>query len=1109
MSVQVQKYTLSRLVIYATALITSLLYSLTAVSKEPWQDINVIAQNKEAPRAAFVAYPSIEQARLGDKYASEFFKSLNGTWQFKWSPSPADAPSTFFQQGFDAKNWGTIQVPSVWERQGYGYPVYANIEYPFIAQPFNTPNDEQNHVGSYIKEFTVPASWLDRRTYIQFGAVSSAFTVWLNGKKVGYSQGSRTPAEFDLSDYVQAGRNTLAVQVMRWSDGSWLENQDSWSLSGLFRDVDVYSRPLSQLHDFFASTSLKNDYQDGVLDLSVDVRSYDSDTAFQIDYSIARQGTTLTKGTLNAPTRDQHGRVETKIVLPKVLAWSAESPSLYELQLVLKRGESVLEVVRQKIGFRSVELKHGRLLINGVAIKFRGVNMHEFHPDTGYVVDEATMLQDIRLLKQANFNAVRTSHYPQGSRFYELADQYGLYVVDEANLETHLYRYNEELAPARKPEWAKQMLDRTVRMVERDKNHPSIVMWSPGNETGPGPNITAIYDWTKQRDPSRVFQYADDTHTEGGDFKELYNRPFGKSSDILSAFYPSPWNLEQYAQEYNDKPWVIMEYWHSMGNSLGNGKGFWETINRHSILQGGFIWDWVDQGLREVDDYGREWFGHGGDYGPDGVPSSGNFLHNGLVFPNRKPKPAYWEVKKAHQPVTFAAHNLTAGELMVTNRHHFTNLNQFELHWQVTQDGKVINKGVNGLPDCAAGKSTKVELGSVVPKRLSRGLKRGADRGAEYFLTLHLQRRQPDPLGLLGNDQVYASEQFKLPLQRAYQRVGKAKGAPLKINNSDTQLTLNGDDFSASFNSKTGLLTQYRYQQQSLLNSPLTPNLWRAMTDNDYGFQPHTWDAQWRNAGSNTRLTKFEVNDGASDDNGVHIHTTRQLLGYEQKVLATLSIDYHVAVDGSIRVDTLFERDESVRMPPRVGFTASLPRTFDQLQWLGRGPHENYADRQWSAYVGLYQSTVAAQYTPYLRPQENGYKTDVRWLALTNQNQAGLLVIGADNSANADSVLGGFSALPHSQASYEGEKSLNQQGDDRNKPVMHLNSIAPDENAIFLNIDAIQAGVGGDNSWAKRTHNEFTPRAGTYQFSFVIRGLDGSEKNTSSLVHTVRARSER
>jgi len=1070
---------------------------------QPWQDISVISENKEAPRAHFFGFSNRQNAILGDVEASPYFQSLNGDWKFKWSPNPGSRPGHFFKPDFDASDWDDIPVPSVWERQGYGYPIYANIEYPFHAEPFVVPVDDQNHVGSYVKKFDLPTDWQGRRIYVQFDAVSSAMTLWVNGQRIGYNQGSRTPAEFDLTDYVRTGSNTLAVEVMRWNDGSWLENQDSWSMSGIFRDVSLYSRHQTHIRDYFAATGLQNNYRDGVLDLDVEIRSFarTDDAKAIIRYEIRDGKGLITTEDLPVTIKQGTGYVTSKAIIKNIQSWSAEKPYLYNLTMTLLNDQGdILEIIHRKLGFRSVELRHGLVLINGKAVKFRGVNMHEFHPENGYVVDDKTLLKDIKLLKAGNFNAVRTSHYPQPPGFYEMADQYGLYVVDEANLETHLYRYNPDFAPARKLEWAKQMLDRTIRMVERDKNHPSVVFWSPGNETGPGVNMVAIYEWAKARDPSRLFQYADDTHTEGGNFSELKKREFGKSSDILGAFYPSPWKLEEYAQAFGNLSWIMMEYWHSMGNSLGNGQAYWETIYRHPVLQGGFIWDWVDQGLGETDSEGRHYYGQGGDYGPGGepnesVPSSGNFSHNGVLFPDRTPKPAFWEVKKAYQPVAFEAYDLSAGIVQLINHHNFTNLSEYDLHWSLIEDGVAIKTGVIQDLNAAPGAKVKVDLGKVRPGSIRSG--------AIYHLNLELRKSANTRIAnsLLAGDHIFASEQFELPFYKDLNT--SIKGSKIKLLDEDDRLQISSREFTIDFNRVTGDITDYRYRNRSLIQTGLTPSFWRAMTDNDYGFAPNTWDFRWRESrqkgvGHTRALNSFEVKSEKSNE--VVINTAYNLTDAKGEQMGNINLLYRIFGNGAVNVDMSFKRAEGVRMPPRVGMRMSLPNQYQQLSWLGRGPHENYVDRNWSAYTGLYQSNVNEQYVPYLRPQENAYKTDTHWFSVTDETGQGLIFASAKKSPF------GFSALSHPMEVFEASDDTWMSATDSNrlKPDTQLNDVPLDTDGVFVHIDAVQAGVGGDNSWGKRVHNQYTARSDQYQYSFTFKGIDHKDA-TAKLARQLRS----
>ncbi len=1035
---------------------------------EPWNDITIIEQNKEKPRAAFTPFAHSYNTRL----------SLNGEWKFFWSESPSTRPTAFYQSDYNDNEWDNITVPSVWEREGYGYPIYANVQYPFVAEPFQVPTGKQNHVGSYRKNFTVPEEWNGKRIFIEFGAASSSLTLWVNGERVGYAQGSRTAIEFDITDFVHIGDNLVAVQVTRWNDGSWLENQDSWSLSGLYRDVELIARDQVHIRDYFASTSLTNDYKDGVLELSIDLRAFiDADLEdYSVQYRLSKEQHTVASGAVVAD--EETGRWHQQIEVENVFPWSAESPTLYDMALTLVRNdETVIETIESKVGFRHIELKGGRLLINGFPVIFKGVNLHEFHPNTGYVVDEETMVLDLKLMKEANFNAIRTSHYPQSKRFYELADQYGFYVIAEANMETHLFRFEEDLAPARKPEWAEQMLDRTIRMVEAYKNHSSIVIWSPGNETGPGPNMVDIYQWTKQRDDSRLFQYADDDRFEGGDFSELKVRPFGVSSDYQAAFYPSPWSMERYAQEENDKPWIMAEYWHSMGNSLGNGKAIWDTIYKHPILQGGFIWDWVDQGLEEKDENGRIWYSHGGDYGPDDAPSDGNFLHNGVVFPDRTVKPAYWEVKKAHQPVRFSMLAMSEGVVEIENRHHFTNLDNFNVNWRVEENGIEVLSGVEAIDFTAPKETTTIKIQGLASLELTNG--------AEYFLELELVARDEWSLSpLIENDHVYASEQVQLFLNAGspQQESFDVASAPLESDTEHLLVVSTTDNATkVTFDKQTGLLSALEVAEQDILLSPVTPALWRALTDNDYGFEPNTWDFGWREVRENTKLVSFDHKRDVSGS--ILVETHHSLYNSVNRLMGEWFSVYQVNGEGTIEIVSRFERAEGVTMPPRVGLRLALADDYQDLSWFGRGPHENYIDRNWSAHVSKYHATVDSQYTPYLRPQENGYKTDTRWLKLSDLQ--GTTVQFSFVQGPYDGF--GFSALPNPLEDFEASDDIWRLSTQENriKPDIHLNDI-PERQGTFVHIDAIQAGVGGDNSWGKRTHNEFTPREQQYEFTVSI-----------------------
>lgn len=1061
-----------------------------SLANEPWNNISIISQNKVPPKSA------LSKLMLAKKGTDNNFvnaaTSLNGKWKFDWSTSPTDIPNGFYKQSYVDDSWAEIDVPSVWERRGYGYPIYANVEYPFTAEPFAVPVDSQNHVGSYRVHFNISENISRQLFFLEFGAVSSAMKLWINGKYVGYAQGSRTPLEFEITDYVKSGENLVAVQVYRWNDGSWLENQDAWSMSGIFRDVTLYQRNKHYINDYFINASLKDNNKTGHLKINVDVNAPSSKALknLHIKYTIFNNETKLLSDYLQySPDQKRFNGVAE---IAQIKPWSSESPHLYRLELALTNEEyETIEYVSTNIGFRNIELRGGRVLINGKPIKFKGINYHEFDPKEGYVLSEERILQDFKLLKEANFNAIRTAHYPQQKRFYELADIYGFYIISEANLETHLFRFEDTLAPAKRPQWATQILDRTKRMVEAYKNHCSIIMWSTGNETGQGLNMVAAYEWVKTKDPSRLVFYADDDKFEGGDFAQLRERPYGKSSDIQAAFYASPWSLERYAQEYNDVPWIMGEYWHSMGNSLGNGKKYWQTINNHSILQGGFIWDWADQGLLEQDEHGNKWFGEGGDYGPKDAPSSGNFLHNGIVFPDRAVKPAYWEVKKAHQPIKISPIDIEKGIIEITNRFDFTDLKGYSINWHVEENGIHTKSGTYLIDHSIAPAQANIIVISEIDDIYS-------DLKEESFVTFNvLHRRDSSAHDLLPTGHVIASEQLKIitksTLTKAQLYVADDTANAPKDSNYNRNITVNRDSEKLKinvidkqlmfvFDEQTGFLTELFKVNDSLLQTPMRFNHWRALTDNDYGFQPNTWDFDWREVSASTKLESFTHSVKQSS---IHLNMDYLLYDKAGEAIAKWETIYRIDEEGVLMFSGKFLRFDNKSMPPRVGLRFAINKRFENVSWYGRGPHENYIDRNWSAYISKYSANVNTMHTNYLRPQENGTRTDARWVRFKAKNELSLLFTFLSGPQDGF----GFSALTQAMEQYEASDAVFDQKTQENrlKQKSKVALVEQDYDAIYVHLDAIQAGVGGDNSWGKRTHNQYTPREISYQFDFSLK----------------------
>jgi beta-galactosidase len=1041
---------------------------LFAEDRPHWNNIDVIRENAEAPRAHFRPYASADAAVAANPADSAFFQSLNGDWRFHYSDSPAGRPEGFYAPGYDSSGWAVIPVPSNWERHGFGYPIYINVPYPFEIDEPDVP-EEENPVGSYLRDFDVPAGWQGRDLFLQFGAVSSAFYVWINGEYVGYSEGSKTPSEFNVTDFVTTGNNTIAVEVYRWSTGSYLEDQDFWSLSGIQRDVSLYARPQQRLRDFFVHTGLTNQYRDADFRLESEwMNSADEAVPVGVSVRVLDGDEAIVDASFSEVLQPGVNELVMEQVLPSVRSWSAEIPNLYTLVIELAdESGRVLEAISQKIGFRSVEIVNGRFLVNGKLVKLKGTNLHEHHHETGHVIDEATIVEDIRLMKAANLNAVRTSHYPFPELFYELTSKHGLYVVDEANIESHGYGYDHDKTLGNKPHWKEHHLDRTRRMVERDKNFPSIVIWSLGNEAGDGVNLGATYHWIKSRDLSRPVQYE----TEGN-IEEVGER----HSDFHSSMYWRHWDLEQYAQTHNDRPFVLIEYAHSMGNSTGNLTEYWDVIDAHEVLAGGFIWDWVDQGLLEHNEDGVPYWTYGGDYGPEDVPSSGNFNFNGIVFPDRRVQPAYWEVKRVYQHVEFDLLNVLTGEVRVANRYNFLSLGGFDLVWSIRARGEKIAQGRIENLAVPAGDAAVFDLWDDVP---------GSADGTQYYLNLELV--SPGARDLLPAGHEYASAQIALPIRGTANAVAIGEKVRVKVRDRSGSLTLVGDGFAYRFDKEQGLLSSVEIDGKEVMLKPLTPNFWRAPTDNDFGNYMQDWAAVWEQAGRNRRLVSFEHSQG-----GQGAVVLRAVYAFDDdtgRELARWTATYSMTNTGELHVDNHFIRADGLPVMPRVGMNLELAGGFDRAAWYGRGPHENYRDRKLSANVGLYRSMVSDLYVPYMRPQENGYRTDVELLALHAGEGGGGVIFEADG-------VFGFSALHNRMEDFIPPVKIAITSEDgpgarenEERVNIHVDDIKP-RDLVSVNIDYGQMGVGGDDSWGKRTLMAYSLNRMEYRYGFTIRLLE-------------------
>lgn len=1048
--------------------------------KEPrdWENPAVFNINREEPNSSFISFQDEKSALEGVKANSPNYKSLDGLWKFNWVKTPDQRPYWFFKDDYDTRDWKEIQVPSNWQMKGYDIPVYANITYPFwtYEDVFNSkgtgsyhykkappaiPHD-WNPVGSYKRSFTIPSDWKNKEVFLHFGAVSSAFYVWVNEKPVGYSEDSKTPAEFDITPYLKSGKNSLAVEVYRWSDGSYLEDQDFWRLSGIQRTVFLHARPKTYIKDFFAVGSLENHYSDGILKTNVVLASkVDDKDKFIVEACLYDGALRIYSETKDAQLSDNKASLNFVKKIQKIKKWSAEKPNLYSLILNLRNKDGdVIESVSAKIGFRTVEIINSQLLVNGVPVYVKGVNMHEHNETTGHVIDEETVMKDIRTMKSNNINAMRTCHYPQQEFWYEMCDKYGLYLVDEADVESHGIGYDKDVTLADKPEWAGAHTDRMKRMVERDKNHPSVIIWSMGNEAGDGHNFLNGYRWIKGRDATRPVLYER--------AEKSTNTP-ERHTDIWCDMYATIEDLEAYAKnEKNDRPMIMVEYAHAMGNSTGNLQDYWDVIKRYPKLQGGFIWDWVDQGFLKTDENGEKYWTYGGDYGEEGIPSDGNFCINGLVWPDRTPHPGLYEVNKVYQYVGFEAVDLNKGMIKITNNYDFTNLSEFNLEWEIVADGSVIQSGKIPNPDLEPKSSmtVKIPVSPVFPAE-----------GTEYFLNVRASRS--DSWNYVPEDHVYATAQFKMPWISKPLSVKEDNLTVLQTKNSGKQLLVSGPTLKLTFDLASGRILSYNYKGNELFLKGPSPDFWRPPTDNDYGYDMDKLFGIWKYAGDRTVVTKANINQ--PELGKVMVTFNYDITDPSSKKIGGYATTYTVYGSGDIVIKNQFSKiSDNIPEIPRMGMQMQLPEDFTNLKWFGRGPQENYCDRKTGADVGLYESTVSDQYTPYIRPQENGYKTDTRWLTLTDDNGSGILISG-------DPLIC-FSALNNIHDDFESPGKLSQYRKDAKTANKHSVDVKPRE-LVNLNVDLGQMGVGGDNSWGARIHPQYRLPGKKYEYSFRIRPI--------------------
>ncbi len=1008
-----------------------------------WENPRVFGINKELPHATLTPYPSERAAQNAGAQASPFVQSLNGQWKFHWVKQPSERPVDFYKPDYDVSAWKEIRVPSNWEMEGYGTPIYTNITYPFqrdaprvTSEPPKeyTAYRDRNPVGSYRRTFRVAADWRGRQIFLVFNGVNSAFYVWVNGQKVGYSQDSRLPAEFNVTRYLTAGDNTVAVEVYRWCDGSYLEDQDFWRMSGIFRNVELVAHAPVHLRDFQAQPALDPQYRDATLKVSVKVRNATSENSAVavevrlIDADRRVVGRPVT-GSASVPAQGEAGLdLAQAVASPK--KWSAEEPNLYQLLVTLKDAAGkVIEVAECRVGFRAVEIKDGQLLFNGRPLIIKGVNRHEFDPDLGQVVTTERMIQDIKLMKQNNLNAVRTCHYPDVAEWYALCDRYGLYVLDEANVESHGYGANEVQRISNGEDYTEAIVDRVRRTIERDKNHPSIIWFSLGNEAGVGRNFEAARNWAKTNHPEFLISY------EPGD---------SRHSDFLCPMYTPPGEMVPYWQKFGrGRPMFLVEYAHAMGNSTGNFQEYWDVIESNRQMAGGFIWDWVDQGIRKKDANGKQFWAYGGDFGD--FPNDDNFCTNGLVLPDRTPHPALAEVKKVYQYIKVEPVDPAAGRVRVRNKYLFRDLSGIRGAWELEENGVVIQRGSLPALKIAAGQTQEVQL----------AVKRPAPKtGAEYFLKVTFTLTADTDWAAKGH--VVAWDQLEMPYSARILPAHDLAAMPAAVvSDTGDAFTISSPQFKARVGKKSGALESYEVKGRQLLAAPLAPNFWRPPTDNDRGNNMPRRQGVWREAAA-----KRVVNDVRAEQVSPQVVKVMATSTLPAGGSAVLNV-YTFYGSGEIEVEQQITPGENLPDLPRFGMQMRVPGEFRTVTWYGRGPQENYWDRNAAAAVGRYSDQVENLFFPYIEPQEAGNRTDVRWVTLTDRAGFGLRATGMP--------LLSVSAWPFHMEELERHKHPNEL-------VMAAD--------ITVNLDYRQMGVGGDNSWGAQQHPEYRLPAKAYRYEF-------------------------
>jgi len=1011
--------------------------------KNEWLDPNVNEINRAPMHTSYFAYEDEKSALAGNMESSENFMTLNGVWKFNWVKNADQRPTDFYATSFNDKGWDNLKVPGIWERNGYGQPVYLDAGYPWMNQYEPNPPQvpvENNHVGSYRREITIPAGWKGKEIFAHFGSVTSNMYLWVNGQFVGYSEDSKLEAEFNLTKYLKPGKNLIAFQVFRWCDGTYMEDQDFFRMSGVARDCYLYARNMKYIQDIRVTPDLDAQYKDATLNVALDLKGNGIVDLKLLDKTGKQIAMANVKGT---------GKVSTLISVSNPAKWTAETPDLYTLIATLKDGSQVEEVIPVKVGFRKIELKGSQLLVNGKAILIKGVNRHEMDPDLGYIVSPERMIQDITIMKKYNMNAVRTCHYPDNSLWYDLCDEYGLYMVAEANLESNGMGYDEKTL-AKNPLFAKMHMERNQRNVQRNFNHPAIIFWSLGNEAGFGPNFEPCYKWIKNEDKSRVVQYE---QANTNDF-----------TDIYCPMYLGYEGCEKYCEGNINKPLIQCEYAHAMGNSEGGFKEYWDLIRKYPKYQGGFVWDFVDQSQRIKNKEGKSFYAYGGDFNPYDA-SGQNFCDNGLISPDRVPNPHMYEVAYFYQSIWTTPVDLGKGTINVYNENFFRDLSAYTMEWQLLGNGEILQSGVVESLDVAPQETKQFQLPYAADKICN---------SKEVLLNVCYKLKNAE--GLLPAGHIVAKNQLsvrpyeakKLDIQNVKQENIQVVTPTLKDNDVN-YLIVRGDNFRIDFNRQDGFLCRYEANGMSMLKDggKLTPNFWRAPTDNDMGVSLQVKYAAWKNPELKLKSIKGEM------ENGIAVVKAEYDM---QAVKAMLYLTYEINNEGAVKVTEKMVADKSATVSDmfRFGMQMQMPKSFEYINYYGRGPMENYSDRNNVSDIGAYRQTVTEQFYPYIRPQETGTKTDIRWWKQVNRGGNGLMFVGE--------VPFSASALHYSIESLDEGKEKHQTHSE----------LVPQIDYTNLCIDKVQMGLGCITSWRTLPIEKYRLHYGDYEFSFIMKPVQSS-----------------